>query len=74
MPETKENFQMKASEIRQKTDDEILQQLDDCRKEIFQLRLKVQTSELKDTARIGKLRKDIARLNTEMTARKAAKA
>ena len=74
MPETKENFQMKASEIRQKTDDEILQQLADCRKEIFQLRLTVQTSELKDTARIGKLRKDIARLNTEMTARKAAKA
>ena len=66
---------MKASEIRQKTDDEILQQLNDARREIFQLRLKYQTSELKDTARIGKLRKDIARLETEKTARaKAAKA
>ena len=65
---------MKPSEIRQKTDDEILQQLAENRREIFQLRLKYQTSELKDTARIGKLRKDIARLETEMTARKAAKA
>ena len=65
---------MKPSEIRQKTDDEILQQLAEIRREIFQLRLKHQTSELKDTARIGKLRKDIARLETEMTARKAAKA
>ncbi|MCQ2403618.1 MAG: 50S ribosomal protein L29 [Lentisphaeria bacterium] len=64
---------MKASEIRQKTDDEILQLLNDNRREIFQLRLKYQTSELKDTARIGKLRKDIARLETEKTAR-AAKA
>ncbi|MCQ2397413.1 MAG: 50S ribosomal protein L29 [Lentisphaeria bacterium] len=66
---------MKASEIRQKTDDEILQQLEANRREIFQLRLKYQTSELKDTAKIGKLRKDIARLETEKTARaKAAKA
>lgn len=65
---------MKPSEIRQKTDDEILQQLAENRREIFQLRLNYQTSELKDTARIGKLRKDIARLETEMTARKAAKA
>ena len=64
---------MKASEIRQKTDDEILQQLEANRREIFQLRLKYQTSELKDTAKIGKLRKDIARLETEKTAR-AAKA
>ena len=63
---------MKASEIKQMTDDEILQQLDANRREIFQLRLKFQTSELKDTARIGKLRKDIARLETEKTARKAA--
>lgn len=65
---------MKASEIRQKTDDEILQQLEATRREIFQLRLKFQTSELKDSARIGKLRKDIARLETEKTARANAAA
>jgi len=64
---------MKASEIRQKTDEEILKQLNDSRAEIFQMRLKVQTSELKNNARIRLLRKDIARLKTEMTAR-AAKA
>ncbi|MBR6471897.1 MAG: 50S ribosomal protein L29 [Victivallales bacterium] len=65
---------MKASEIRQKTDEEIAKQIDDNRKEIFQLRLQAQTSELKNTARIRILRKDIARLETEKTARKAAKA
>ena len=60
---------MKASEIRQKTDEELVKQLNDSRAEIFQMRLKVQTSELKNNARIGLLRKDIARLKTEMTAR-----
>ena len=65
---------MKAKEIRQKTDEEIAKQIDDNRKEIFQLRLQAQTSELKNTARIGLLRKDIARLETEKTARKTAKA
>jgi large subunit ribosomal protein L29 len=64
---------MKASEIRQKTDEEIAKQLNDSRAKIFQLRLKVQTNELKNTAEIGALRKDIARLNTEINAR-AAKA
>lgn len=64
---------MKASEIRQKTDEEIAKQLHDNRAQIFQLRLKVQTNELKNTAQINVLRKDIARLNTEITAR-AAKA
>ena len=65
---------MKPSEIRQKTDEEIAKQIDDNRKEIFQLRLQAQTSELKNTARIGILRKDIARLEPEKTARQAAKA
>lgn len=64
---------MKASEIRQKTDEEIAKQINDNRAKIFQLRLKVQTNELKNTAEIKALRKDIARLNTEITAR-AAKA
>ena len=62
---------MKAKEIRQKTDEEILKQIADSRAEIFQLRLKFQTSELKNNARIGVLRKDIARMMTEMTARTA---
>ncbi len=60
---------MKASEIRQKTDEEIAKQLTDSRDEIFKLRLKFQTNELKNNARIGILRKDIARLETEMNAR-----
>ncbi len=65
---------MKAKEIHQKTDEEIAKMVEDNRKEIFQLRMQAQTSELKNTARIRNLRKDIARLETEKTARAAAKA
>lgn len=60
---------MKASEIRQKTDEEIAKQLNDCRAEIFKLRLEHQTGQLRQSARIGSLRKDVARLETEITAR-----
>ena len=60
---------MKASEIRQKTDEELLKQLSDTRAEIFKLRLQYQTNELRNTAKIGALRKDIARVQTEITAR-----
>lgn len=64
---------MKASEIREKTDEEIQKAIDEARNEIFQLRLKYSTNQLTETAKIGNLRKDIARLETEKTARKAAK-
>ncbi len=60
---------MKAKEIRQKTDEEIVQQLRESRSEIFKLRLEHQTGQLKNNARIGVLRKDIARLLTEQHAR-----
>jgi len=64
---------MKASEIRQKTTEEIEKAIVDSRSEIFKLRLKFSTNQLTETAKIGNLRKDIARLETELTARRAVK-
>ena len=61
---------MKASEIREKTDQEIDLEIEQCRKEIFDLRLKFQTNQLEDTSRIRTLRRDIARMETEKTARR----
>ncbi len=63
---------MKASEIREKTDEEIEKAIGELRAEIFQLRLKYSTNQLTETAKIGMLRKDIARLETEKTARRLA--
>jgi large subunit ribosomal protein L29 len=61
---------MKPAEIREKTNEELDLEIENCRKEIFQLRLKFQTNQLQDTSRIRLLRKDIARMETEKTARR----
>ena len=65
---------MKAKEIRELTLEEIDRALLDCRKEIFNLRLHFQTGQLENSARIRTLRKDVARLETEKTARRLADA
>ncbi|MFA6815429.1 MAG: 50S ribosomal protein L29 [Lentisphaeria bacterium] len=61
---------MKASEIREKTPEEIDLAIKDSRSELFQLRMKFQTNQLENPARIAVLRKDVARLETEKTARR----
>ena len=62
---------MKAKEIRELTLEEIDRALLDSRKEIFNLRLQFQTGQLENSARIRTLRKDVARLETEKTARRS---
>jgi len=65
---------MKASEIRELTDEELLRVEGDNRREIFNLRRQSQTGQLENSARIRLLRKDIARIETEKTARAAKQA
>ena len=60
---------MKAKEIRELTLEEIDRALLDCRKEIFNLRRQAQTGMLQQNSKIRLLRKDIARIETEKTAR-----
>jgi large subunit ribosomal protein L29 len=60
---------MKASEIREYTQDELMRALEDNRRELFNLRMQAQTGQLENTARIRLVRRDIARLLTEQGVR-----
>jgi large subunit ribosomal protein L29 len=55
---------MKASEVHDLKDDELMAKLDDAKKEAFSLRFRNATGELENTARIGVARRDVARLLT----------
>jgi large subunit ribosomal protein L29 len=61
---------MKPAEIRDLTPEELTRALEDTRRELFNLRVQAQTGQLENSARIRLLRKDIARIETELTARK----
>ncbi len=60
---------MKPAEIRELTEDELRRGLEENRRELFNLRLQGQTGQLENTDRIRLVRRDIARLLTEQTAR-----
>ncbi|MDD4099123.1 MAG: 50S ribosomal protein L29 [Lentisphaeria bacterium] len=61
---------MKPAEIRDMTPEELTRALEDTRRELFNLRVQAQTGQIENSARIRLLRKDIARIETELTARK----
>ncbi len=60
---------MKASEIKNLTDAELVSQLASNKAELLKLRIQAKTGQLENSARIKVLRKDIARILTEQTAR-----
>ena len=60
---------MKAVEIRDLADTELAQKLKDTRAELFNLRFQLATGQLDNTGRIAIVKKDIARLHTELRAR-----
>lgn len=60
---------MKPSEIRELTDEELAKKLDEGRAELFNLRFQMATSQLDNTARVKTVKKDIARICTELRAR-----
>ncbi len=60
---------MKAAEIREFDDTELSQKLKDSRTELFNLRFQLATGQLDNTARIADVKKDIARLQTELRSR-----
>jgi large subunit ribosomal protein L29 len=55
---------MKASETHNMKDDELIERLRQAREEQFGLRLQHATGELENTARVGAVRRDVARLLT----------
>jgi len=60
---------MKTTEIRELEDADVIQKLKDARAELFNLRFQLATGQLDNTGRIAIVKKDIARLHTELRAR-----
>lgn len=57
---------MKAAEIRNLSGGDLQAKLKEARAELFNLRFQMATGQLDNTARIKQVKKDIARIQTEM--------
>ncbi|NDV02273.1 50S ribosomal protein L29 [Pseudoroseicyclus tamaricis] len=55
---------MNASELRDKTPDQLRTQLVDLKKEAFNLRFQQATGQLENTARMRQVKRDVARVKT----------
>ena len=60
---------MIAVEIRALSADDLQSKLKEARAELFNLRFQMATGQLDNTARVKEVKKDIARIQTEMRAR-----
>jgi large subunit ribosomal protein L29 len=65
---------MHPKEIRNFSQTEVARQLDESYQELFNLRFQYSTGQLKNTARLGQVRREIARLRTIMRERELAAA
>lgn len=65
---------MRASEIRNLSQNEIARRLDEAHHELFNLRFQYATGQLKNTARLSEVRRDIARLRGILRERELATA
>lgn len=63
---------MKPNEYRDLEDSDLVQKLKDTRAELFNLRFQLATGQLDNTGRIAIVKRDIARLHTELRARELA--
>lgn len=55
---------MRPSDIRNMTENELTRRLDESHQEQFNLRFQYATGQLKNTARLGQVRREIAQLRT----------
>ena len=60
---------MKAAEIRELSAEDLQVKLKEAKAELFNLRFQMATSQLDNTARVKQVKKNIARIMTEMRAR-----
>lgn len=65
---------MKASDLRDKTPDQLDDELVKLKKEQFNLRFQVATGQLENTARMRQVRREIARVKTVLREKQAASA
>lgn len=64
---------MKSSEIRNLSVEEINKQIAELKEELFNLKLQAALNQLTNTARIGAVKKTIARMKTILTEKSAEK-
>jgi large subunit ribosomal protein L29 len=65
---------MKAADLRDKTPDQLRDQLASLKKEAFNLRFQKATGQLENTSRMASVRRDAARVKTIMNQKAAAAA
>jgi len=70
MAKTKEH----VAELRLLGDNEMVERLTEARRELFNLRFQLATGQLDNSARLGMVRRDIARLSTFLREREIAAA
>ena len=64
----------KAAELRDLADDQLIERLVETKQELFNLRFQHVTGQLDNYSRLQQLKRDIARVSTEMRAREIAAA
>lgn len=65
---------MRASEIRNLSQNEVARRLDEAHHEMFNLRFQYATGQLKNTTRLSQVRREIARLRSVLRERELAAA
>ncbi len=65
------NGEMSATELREKSLDELREHLSTLKKEAFNLRFQQATGQLENTARVKTVRRDVARVLTVLNAKAA---
>ncbi len=65
---------MNAAELREKTPDQLRDELKALKKEAFNLRFQQATGQLENTARMRSVKRDVARVNTILNEKAAAAA
>ena len=63
---------MKAGEMRELSVEELVQKIRETKDELFNAKVKHATGQLEDTAKLGRLKRDVARLNTVLEERREA--
>jgi large subunit ribosomal protein L29 len=63
---------MKPSEVRELSIDELVAKGNELRGELFNTRVKKSTGQLENSAKLGTLRKDIARVETQLSEKRGA--
>ncbi len=64
---------MKNSEIKEMSTEQLQSKVGELSQELFNLRLQKSISQLQDTAKLGKVKRDRARVHTRLNVIKAAK-